>query len=140
MSQRTREAAWTLVGIGVVLIVLLQLYGTYQGYAAGKAAKKASQSAAETTQAIRDTQTEGSPFIIALTGIARDTRDTLDQLQDCVKANGECARDNRQRSAQYVQLIGLYVICAVRYTDLPEDDATQETNDCVARRTKQLDP
>lgn len=100
-----------------------------------------------TLDAIRDTQTEGSPLLLAIQAqqdeIERAANAAVagqEQLADCLDPEGECAREQAQRSARYVQVFSLTVFCSARYTDLPESEAYAATNDCVARLTKRVIP
>lgn len=139
--RRTDRAAlirdW-LKTIGIYLTLGFVVYNTLQvddalsGITANTAATR------ETSQEIRDTQTEGSPFILRLTAISEDTQATLEQFRDCVRHGGACAKRNRQQAAQYLQVFGFIVTCGIRYADLPEAAAQDATDDCVARKTSAL--
>lgn len=96
-----------------------------------------------TTQAIRDTQTEGSPLLLAIQSQADEIQKAVDaavatneQLADCLTPGGKCARAAKQQRAVFLQIVGLNVACAVGKTDLPDAQRIEATNECVATWTR----
>lgn len=131
--MRARAFWYTLIAVGAAgLIVLIVLSYIRQGQQLTKAN--------ETLQAVRDTQTEGSPLLKAIADQQDQIQQAADaavatntQLADCLTPGGVCFRDQRQRQAAFLQLVGAYSACAIGYVDLPDTQRIEATNTCVAK-------
>lgn len=92
-----------------------------------------------TIQAVRDTQTEGSPFLRAIAGqqdelqhSADNSQAILDQLNDCLQPTGSCYKKSQQRSSALLSLVLVGVSCAAGYIDLSDAERIEATNECVS--------
>lgn len=92
-----------------------------------------------TLDAVRNTQTEGSPLLRAIQDQQDDIEKavsaavaTNDQLADCLTPGGKCYQDAKQRQAAFLQVVGVYVSCAAGLADLPEAQRVEAVNGCVS--------
>jgi hypothetical protein len=125
-ERQVRAALWTLVGVGVASLLLLQIITSLLAY--------------EGVKEIRATQQDGSPTsqrLINITtdvqSIARDTSATIKQLDDCLTPGGKCYQQSRRRTADVSALLLVGVACASGYQDMNDQARIEATNRCVAR-------
>lgn len=128
--QAARKEFWTRLFVVLLLGWMLttsvvQTWGIIQGN--------------ETIQAVRDTQTEGSPILKAISSQADELQHSadnsqaiLDQLQDCLQPEGDCAKRSKRQTSNVVSLILVGVSCSQGYTDLSDAQRIEATQECVA--------
>jgi hypothetical protein len=123
--QQVRKVLWTVVCVGIGLLIILQISGTYLAY--------------EGVREIRATQQVGSPTQVKLLSIIEDIhhatntiRDADQRIVDCTQPSGECYKAGRKRSADFSALLLVGVACAAGYQDLPDAARIEATNQCVS--------
>lgn len=117
-SPRARRALWAAAGIGVAVLLIGLVIGILKFVAL--------------TQAVRDTQIEGTPTGKKLVAAS-------DRILDCTTPEGQCFKDSQQRTAQAVADVNRVVIIAAACSaGLPPGMTVEERQDeiqaCVIDR------
>lgn len=92
-----------------------------------------------TVNAIRETQTEGSPTTLRLIDIAEDIKRIAvqvkvgtDQIISCTTPKGECAQENKKTTAKFSTLFLVGTACAAGFADLGDTARIEATQNCVS--------
>lgn len=116
---------WGVVGLLLVSSNVIALVNTFQ--------------TKENTQAIKETQNEGSPVSLKLLDIIKSVQATQDQIISCTTPKGDCAKRSNRLAQRYFGGFNesslLAAVCAVGYIDEPVDQRLRDTQQCVTDLT-----